>query len=366
MRRREFDDMPTSIDISRSWPSTIVVRVSSLHDGSCVRKWSLRAFIIVTREVSPNVRSVDANDSPTFSVIVPVYNRVSLVARTLDSVLSQAGSDIELIAVDDGSTDGSVELLASYGSRIKLLTQANRGPGAARNLGAKQARGEYLAFLDSDDLWFPWAARTYATVIERARHPAFVAGTPHVFRDEAELSGAREDELRYFSFPDFFASCDEWHWFSASSFIVKRSTFLEAGGFPEDAATEDVDLTLRLGLAPGFVHVTSPATFAYREHATSLKSNLLSYLVRGQQRVITEENEGMYPGGRERQRERRVIISRHGRPVTLGCIKAGRTREGWALYVSLLPWHLSLRRWKYLLGFPARLVVAEVRRRLHA
>ena len=327
---------------------------------------TLRAPSRVTR-VAPQQGTKEAViRRPSFSVIIPVFNRASLVARTIDSVLAQTEADVEVIAVDDGSTDGSLEVLASYGSRIAVLQQANRGPGAARNLGARHARGDYLAFLDSDDLWFSWTARAYATAIQRTNWPSFVAGAPFVFESEAQLVGVCENELRYLSFPDFYASFDEWRWFSASSFVIARSAFEEAHGFPEEAATEDVDLTLRLGLAPTFVQITAPATFAYREHATSLKSNLLSYLVRGQQRVIAEENQGHYPGGERRRRERRIIISRHGRPVTLGCINEGRTREAWELYVSLLPWHLSMGRWKYVLGFPARLVATSLRRRLHA
>jgi glycosyltransferase involved in cell wall biosynthesis len=102
---------------------------------------------------------------PLFSVIIPAYNRAELIGRTIDSVLSAAGADLDVIVVDDGSTDTTLDVLAHYGRKIRVLQQENRGPGAARNLGLKAATGDYVAFLDSDDIWFPWTIETYSRVI---------------------------------------------------------------------------------------------------------------------------------------------------------------------------------------------------------
>ncbi|RYD30434.1 MAG: glycosyltransferase family 2 protein, partial [Verrucomicrobiaceae bacterium] len=89
------------------------------------------------------------------SVIIPTYNRIATIARAVDSVLAQTYPDIELIIADDGSSDGTCESLAGYGDRLRIVRQANSGPSAARNLGARAARGEILSFLDSDDSWLP-------------------------------------------------------------------------------------------------------------------------------------------------------------------------------------------------------------------
>jgi len=86
-----------------------------------------------------------------FSVLIPVYNRDVYVRECIDSIFSQTFKDYEIIAIDDGSTDGTLEVLQSYGEQIKVLSQTNQGPEVARNLGASQASGEYLVFLDSDD-----------------------------------------------------------------------------------------------------------------------------------------------------------------------------------------------------------------------
>lgn len=90
----------------------------------------------------------------TISVIIPVYNEAKYLHRCLDSVLSQTYTNVEVLCVDDGSTDGSSEILANYASkdrRIKIVTQANFGQSAARNAGLKQISGEYVFFVDADD-----------------------------------------------------------------------------------------------------------------------------------------------------------------------------------------------------------------------
>ena len=93
---------------------------------------------------------------PTVSIIIPTYNRQSLVQETIDSVLRQSLSDWELIVIDDGSTDETGAVLTErYGTSIRYVYQQNQGESAARNYGISLAQGKYVAFLDSDDLWLP-------------------------------------------------------------------------------------------------------------------------------------------------------------------------------------------------------------------
>src|SRR5947209_429690 len=99
-----------------------------------------------------------------FSVVIPTYNRAAYLRQTLASVLTQECQDFEIIVVDDGSTDATPVVLESFGGKLRVFHQKNQGPGAARNLGASNAGGEYIAFLDSDDVWFPWTLSTYARI----------------------------------------------------------------------------------------------------------------------------------------------------------------------------------------------------------
>src|SRR5579862_2203552 len=118
-----------------------------------------------------------------FSVLVPTYNRAEHVRQTIESVLGQSFADYELFVIDDGSTDGTAQLLASYGNRIRVLRQANQGPEVARNHAAALAGGDYLVLLDSDDLLMPCALATYDQVIRALDSPPLVIGSMKYFQD---------------------------------------------------------------------------------------------------------------------------------------------------------------------------------------
>lgn len=89
------------------------------------------------------------------SVIIPTFNRAPYIVEAIESVLQQSASPVEVIVVDDGCTDGTSEILAGYEGKIVCIRQENRGIGAARNAGIRRSRGDYLAFLDDDDVWVP-------------------------------------------------------------------------------------------------------------------------------------------------------------------------------------------------------------------
>src|SRR4030067_1245470 len=92
---------------------------------------------------------------PQISVIIPCFNSGKYLRECLDSVLSQTSQDFEVIVVDDGSTDDTPSIIKSYGSRVRLIRQDNKGPSSARNAGIKIAQGNYIAFQDADDVWLP-------------------------------------------------------------------------------------------------------------------------------------------------------------------------------------------------------------------
>lgn len=105
---------------------------------------------------------------PLVSIVVPLYNKAPYVLRTLESVAAQTVTDFEVIVVDDGSSDGSADLVAKFGDpRFKLLRQANAGPGAARNRGLREASAPHVAFIDADDVWLPRFLEENLGVFER-------------------------------------------------------------------------------------------------------------------------------------------------------------------------------------------------------
>ena len=300
---------------------------------------------------------------PLFSTVIPVFNRAQLIRATLDSVLAQDFGDQEVIVVDDGSTDNTLQSLVSYGDRIRVLRQKNSGPAVARNLGIAEARGKYLAILDSDDLWFPWTLATYAEAIRQFDSPAFLAGAPFVFQNETLVRAIAQTPLRAERFADYLASGNAWRWFSASSFVLRADAVRAVSGFSTEwINSDDADLALRLGQAAGFVDIQAPATFAYRDHAGSLKSKA-DVSFRSLTYMIAQERTGAYPGGTARRRERLEILTRHLRPFTLECLRGGAISQGWDVYRQTFAWHLALGRARYLGSYPVLTAIHAMKRR---
>jgi hypothetical protein len=199
-------------------------------------------------------------------------------------------------------------------------------------------------------------------VIRDCYEPSFLAGKPQVFSDTHEVQKVVRDVVRTERFADYLASGDHWRWWGVSSFVIRRDAFAAAGGFTKESVYgEDADLALRLGEAPGFVQIMDPVTFAYREHTVSAMKDLKRTLVGARSMVYAEKGE-QYPGGKMRALERRRILTRHTRPVTLACLRRGLRREAWMLYRSTFAWNASLGRLKYLVAFPFIAVAEQFRR----
>lgn len=202
---------------------------------------------------------------PLVSVVMPCFNAAPFVREAVDSVLSQRHPNVELIVVDDGSTDASRDILRSYGKRLTLLEQSNRGPYPARNLGLGHVRGEFVAFLDADDWWAP-------DFIDRLCAPLLTApdaalaycgwrnvglagprGEPYVPPDyEADSKTAR-----------FLRAAAPWPIHAA---LTRKSVLDEVGGFDTDLPTcMDYDLWLRIAMTRPIVRVPEVLAF-YRHH----------------------------------------------------------------------------------------------------
>lgn len=287
-----------------------------------------------------------------FSTIIPTCNRAALLPPTLEAALAQEGGDQEVIVVDDGSTDDTPAVLARYGDRLRVLRQPNRGPGAARNLGLTQARGDYVAFLDSDDLWFPWTLRVFREGLLAWRSPAVLCGRLLAFRDPAELRQVTAGPTEATGFPDYFASSRHGYFVGSGMAVFKRQELRRVGGFLENRLNcEDHDLVMRLGEAAGFVQVKSPVTLGWRRHGGACTADFQRTL-EGARQLISREQAGLYPGGAARAHERRRILTCHLRPVTLEALKQGRTAPAWDLYRQTLRWNLAEARFRYLAAFP--------------
>ncbi len=205
--------------------------------------------------------------SGLITVIMPCFNAERYVREAVDSILNQSFPSVELIVVDDGSTDGSREILATYGNRIRVLVQENQGPYPARNLGISVSQGEFVAFLDADDWWSLDCLKKLeaALVAEPSAALAYCGwqnvgleggrGEPYVPPDyELEDKAAR-----------FLRSAAPWPIHAA---LVRRSVLDEVGGFDLDLPTcMDYDLWLRIAVSRPIRLVPEVMAF-YRHHAS--------------------------------------------------------------------------------------------------
>jgi glycosyltransferase involved in cell wall biosynthesis len=290
---------------------------------------------------------------PMFTVVLPVYNREQLVQRAIESVLEQKETDYELIVVDDGSTDKTVETVREYGEALTLIEQTNAGPGAARNRGIQAATGEYVTFLDSDDQWLPWTLSVFREVIQRHDRPAFVCGN-HVDLDLNDtLDTVTRTECIDRHWPDYYTVASNRNiWIRPPSVAIRTDVLRDAGGFSSKGINaEDADLWMKLGTADGFVHVQQPPVSTYHRHEEGVVQNLMR-TYEGMLHLIEQERTECYPGGRERRKERRIILTRHIRAASASLAKEKYAQEAWDLYRKTLKWNVGQGQLKYALVFP--------------
>lgn len=293
--------------------------------------------------------------APLFSIITPTFNRLDLARTAIESVSGQSDRDFEFVVVDDGSEDHIRDELTSLSRKygFTLLCQDNAGPGAARNRGVQAAKGEYLVFLDSDDSLYPWALKTYRQVIEQCDRPSLIGARffPVDFKNPPDVE---EEPLKIDRYPDFLGCSRGESFLGACNQIVRKDVFEKSQGFTDRPINcEDHDFILRIANEPGFVRILSPPTLAYRVHDDNLTS-VSQKTIDGIDYLLRQEQQGHYPGGRTRQRERRRILAKHVRPVSLSCLAGGDARTAWSLYRQTFRWNIGLGNWRYLVGFPVK------------
>ncbi len=181
---------------------------------------------------------------PFISVIIPTFNRSYCLAETLDSVLGQSFNNYELIIVDDGSTDATPQLLDQYTGRLTHLQTSHAGPSAARNAGIGIARGDYIAFLDSDDLWAPRKLERQIDFFTK-NPDARICQTEEIWMRNGVRVNPMKKHKKYSGW--IFRQCLPLCIVSPSAVMLHRSVFDHVGIFDESMpACEDYDLWLRI------------------------------------------------------------------------------------------------------------------------
>jgi len=288
----------------------------------------------------------------TLSVVIPCFNAREWICATLESVFGQAVSDVEVIVVDDGSTDGSGQLVAEAFPQVRLVRTANGGASRARNIGTSVARGEFLQYLDADDLLAPGKLETQLRVL--ADNDADIAygdwlelrTGPDVGRPVAGRLVARaiQGDADIAVLTDF--------WCPSAAYLFRRAIVDRVGGWDEQqAVVEDVRFVLACALQGASFAYAPGVAASYRVHASgSLSTRDPAEFTRGCLRnAITAEEWWVRDGGLSRARWR-TLLHAYGQVARASFGRDEATFE--AAYAALerlqpgytptRPWHLAL------------------------
>jgi glycosyltransferase involved in cell wall biosynthesis len=289
------------------------------------------------------------------SVIIPAFNRELLVRDAIRSVADagehlatqrpELADDWELIVVDDGSTDGTLasirEAVAAHGlgARTTVLTGPNLGPGPARNRGAREARGRYLAFLDSDDRWFAWTLARVCEVLESDLAPKITFNRLVEVDVGAPLPGAEPGAMDLVVCTDFLGAASKGITLGSGNAVVEADLFRSLGGFTKDTVyNEDLDFFLRAGDSGPVVLAKAPPMIARGLGESSLTRNI-GLLISGLDFVIEQERRGAYRAGRREAAARTRLFAIDAVWIAGAALAAGNTvsalrliaRNGWRI-----------------------------------
>jgi glycosyltransferase involved in cell wall biosynthesis len=195
------------------------------------------------------------SEQTLISAVIPTYNRAQTIARAIQSVLDQEHQVSELIIIDDGSEDGTRKIVEGFGDKVRYVYQSNGGVSAARNLGVKEARSEWVAFLDSDDYWLPGHLRDMANAIGRTEGRAALYFSD-LQRAENAGGGSHWEFCGFKIGSAFELNRDATDWafmriqpMMLQASVIRREIYLRIGGLPPNLKTrEDTLLFFKLGL----------------------------------------------------------------------------------------------------------------------
>jgi glycosyltransferase involved in cell wall biosynthesis len=193
--------------------------------------------------------AVNAGRPPLVTVVTPAYNIAKYIGETVDSVLRQTFHDFEYLVVDDGCTDNSVDVVKAHvddDPRFRLVQGQHRGPSAARNAGILEAKGQYIAFIDGDDLWHPkFLERQLQLIQSLPPDVGIVFCRSRLVLENGTLVFLQWQRTGRYDFDDILVNSNPAR--NGSSLLIRASCFADVGGFDEDLRRlEDLDMWLRI------------------------------------------------------------------------------------------------------------------------
>lgn len=285
---------------------------------------------------------------PLVSIIVPVFNAAAFLAESIESILAQDYPRVEVIAVDDGSTDTSAAILQSFGDRIRVLRQRNCGPAAARNLGLTVAAGSLIAFHDADDVWLPGKLWAQVNCLVERQDIGLVFGQFAYWRSDS--NGAYPDPRWFVSHPETWEIRDRLSgWIYSDEIrdsqiamitpLIRRSVMSSVGDFDETLASgSDYDYWLRTTYTTQ-CHKLDQCLALYRLHGDSVTRRIrpTNFGYEIVKRAL-ERNGLVGPGGRSIPRE---IFDRRLSALALDFAELHLVRGSWRVALSNIGLYFS-------------------------
>lgn len=208
------------------------------------------------------------------SIVIPNYNYAKYLQNAIDSVLAQTYKNTEIIVVDDGSNDDSHNILISYGNKIVIIRQKNQGVSVARNNGVLKSTGEYVAFLDADDLWLPQKLEKQLTLLRSDEMIGLVHCSMMHISPQNALCGENIDGMEGYVAADLLRFERGVVIGAGSTSLVLRNAFDEVGGFKSNLSTAaDWDFCYRIALKYKIGFVREPLVL-YRIHGNNMHDNV--------------------------------------------------------------------------------------------
>jgi glycosyltransferase involved in cell wall biosynthesis len=224
------------------------------------------------------------------SVIIPAYNRAEMIQDTIDSILRSGLDDFEIVVVDDGSTDRTSEVVRAMSPAVRYIHQDNGGLASARNTGFEASRGRYVAFLDSDDQWFPGAVPALVRHLDEHEDVPFIFGDAQMgspstgYVSFVKTFGGAEFEalpsrdlgpnVRQFERRPLFWQLARRNFVFLGSMVLRREVVDHVGGFdPYPYGAEDWHLFLRLALRYHYCYCNGLAVATYQQHSSNISKD---------------------------------------------------------------------------------------------
>jgi glycosyltransferase involved in cell wall biosynthesis/peptidoglycan/xylan/chitin deacetylase (PgdA/CDA1 family) len=332
---------------------------ASIDTENCVGG-TLTTYSFVRQDgVAQRQEDSPAEALPLISVVIPCYNAENWIEATLRSVMAQDWPKLEIIVVDDGSTDRSVERVRTQFPSVTVLQQKNTGVAAARNLGIANANGDWIAFVDADDIWLPGKLHAQWQALSRQPDGRMAYAAWHVWpctTPEPESSLLKELDLRGkdasqwggpsgWIYPDLLEDCCVW----TSTVLAHRSLFDEIGIFDEKLRIgEDYDLWLRASQVTPILRIPKPLAL-YRMHPDSItkKAPDINYQALVISRAINRWGYDSPDGQRAPKEKVDRALARTWRDFAGAHLVAGNfERARHAIFMSLRTDWRQLRGWK--------------------